>query len=211
MQRVARPIVLSLPLEPVEQRSDQHPTGRPERSDRARSPRRSRSPVPDRPRGRASILSGMAAKASLISQRSTSPLLHPAPSQRRASPAGPGAVNMMTGSAPQVAVARTFARGLQPVILNVALRGDQHCRGPIHDARGVARGVDVVEALDVGVALRTAGGATRLTGRHVAGPQVPNEGFELQRFVEESGPEDTSSALEHRASRSSSRTGTMLR
>ena len=59
------------------------------------------------------IFSGTTAKASLISKRSMSPTAMPAFfSARRV--AGTGAVSMITGSAPQVAVAMMRARGLRP-------------------------------------------------------------------------------------------------
>ena len=60
------------------------------------------------------VLSGTAANASLISQRSMSPVVIPALARQR-SAAGPGAVSMITGSEPTAAVARMRARGVTPL------------------------------------------------------------------------------------------------
>src|SRR5580658_4180402 len=60
------------------------------------------------------VLSGTAANASLISHSSTSAAVMPAFARQRAE-AGPGAVNMITGSDPMAAVARTRARGVAPL------------------------------------------------------------------------------------------------
>ena len=62
------------------------------------------------------VWSGTVAKASLISQRSMSETAIPAFFSALAE-AGAGAVSMITGSAPAVAVARTRARTLRPCAL----------------------------------------------------------------------------------------------
>ena len=59
------------------------------------------------------VLSGIAANASLISQRSMSSTVMPARS-RHFVDAGPGAVSMITGSAPATALITMRARGFRP-------------------------------------------------------------------------------------------------
>jgi hypothetical protein len=62
------------------------------------------------------VCMGTTAKASLISQRSMSFALMPA-SVSALCEAGAGALSMITGSAPQVAVARILPRGFRPCAL----------------------------------------------------------------------------------------------
>ena len=70
--------------------------------------------------------------------------------------AGIGPVSMMVGSAPESAVATMRAARRQAELAALGLAADQHRRGAVDDARGVAGGVHVVDALD----LRVAGSAT---------------------------------------------------
>ena len=96
-------------------------------------------------------LEGDVAKASLISQRSMSPAVMPAWASAFLE-AGVGAVSMMIGSAPAVAIARMRARGFSPCALHVLGGGQQHGGGAVDDAAGVAGGVDVVDRAGLRVA-----------------------------------------------------------
>ena len=98
------------------------------------------------------VFRGTAAKASLISHRSMSSTFMPARS-RHFCDAGPGAVSMITGSAPATALITIRARGVQAVGPGVVGRGQQHGAGPVDDARRVAGVVHVLDGLDLRVRL----------------------------------------------------------
>ena len=122
------------------------------------------------------VCRGTTAKASLISQRSMSAASMPAGS-RAFCEAGVGAVSMITGSVPAVAMARMRAAGLEPVRLDVVRGGEEHGRGAVDDAAGVAGGVDVVDLRD----LRVGGGgrsrpASRRPGPTGVAPRATKEG-----------------------------------
>src|SRR5215470_10887749 len=93
------------------------------------------------------VCSGTTANASLISQRSMSLTVMPAFLSAFCE-AGAGAVSMISGSAPAVAIARIRRGGLAP-----RGRADQDDRRAVDDAGRVAGGVDVLDLLGVGVAL----------------------------------------------------------
>ena len=99
------------------------------------------------------VLSGTAAKASLISQRSMSATLMPARSRQRCA-AGPGAVSMMIGSLPIAAVARMRARGVTPWARQPVLGDDRGGGRAVDDARRVPGVVDVVDGVDLRVAVQ---------------------------------------------------------
>ena len=112
--------------------------------------------------------------------------------------AGAGPVSMIVGSAPETAVARIRARGVEPELGADLLGADRDQRGAVDDARGVAGVVDVVDLLDPVVLLQ----------RHVveAAPASP-----MLRRSDGLSPARLSTVVSGRMNSSWSRTVTPLR
>ena len=132
---------------------------------------------------------GTAANASLTSNRSMSSIVRPAlASALRV--AGIGPVSMIVGSAPESAVATMRARGVEAERLAHRLAADQHRRRAVDDARRVAGGVHVLDALD----LRIARQRDRVEAHRA---ELGEGGLELAEAFERRARLDELVALEH--------------